>query len=462
MSNESHALTTRPPSAPQAEADYDAISAAVMETARGRWFLAEYARRNRSADTAQVLAAVERLEQTLRADSQSETVTRLRTHLLDMAKAIAHTKKEVAAIRSDDESHGNLADATGELDAIVKATEKATSVILAAAEKVQEIAWTMREQGIDTDICDQIDGRATDIYSACSFQDLTGQRIGKVVGAMRDLERRIHAMIEIWGIAADVDVHAEGDRTAAPPPAAPAQAAAALNQSDVDDVMSVAGGGAPATSANHGAAARAPASAADAAAVADTRQSEPNAGPPAIEPAAGPGDTGAVGAIDTDEAAHPGASLAGESDAPLDAHAGAEMAANLAAEPDASIDAAVAAPVDIAVPADGDPGAAAPSVAPSTLVAATAPDATPETAPAVAEVTAQAAPPLSDPAAMPSAAPTAAKGPRAVAAQAIASAAANLVARVQRDGTPGAGGTRAQPLAALEALSDEEKTAVFT
>ena len=42
-------------------ADYDAISAAVMETDRGRWFLAEYARRNRRADTCEVLAAIERL-----------------------------------------------------------------------------------------------------------------------------------------------------------------------------------------------------------------------------------------------------------------------------------------------------------------------------------------------------------------------------------------------------------------
>ena len=52
------------------QADYDAISTAFMETARGRWFLAEYARRNRNADTSMVLEAVARIEQTLAAQKQ--------------------------------------------------------------------------------------------------------------------------------------------------------------------------------------------------------------------------------------------------------------------------------------------------------------------------------------------------------------------------------------------------------
>src|SRR5688572_26036571 len=46
------------------EGDFAAIETAVMETARGRWFLAEFARRNRSADTELVLEAIARLEST--------------------------------------------------------------------------------------------------------------------------------------------------------------------------------------------------------------------------------------------------------------------------------------------------------------------------------------------------------------------------------------------------------------
>src|SRR5450756_2728719 len=52
------------------EADYEAINQAFMETSRGRWFLGEYAKRNRNADTRMVLDAVERIEHTIAAQKQ--------------------------------------------------------------------------------------------------------------------------------------------------------------------------------------------------------------------------------------------------------------------------------------------------------------------------------------------------------------------------------------------------------
>src|SRR6202163_133139 len=52
------------------EGDYHAISEAFMETSRGRWFLGEYAKRNRNADTHMVLDAVARIEHSLAAQKQ--------------------------------------------------------------------------------------------------------------------------------------------------------------------------------------------------------------------------------------------------------------------------------------------------------------------------------------------------------------------------------------------------------
>src|SRR6202040_1647882 len=100
---------------------------------------------------------------------------------------------------------------------IVRTTEQATSAILAAAERVQEMAWTLRERGTDSDACDALDQRATDIYSACSFQDLTGQRTRKVVEVMRFLEERIKAMIDIWGGETASGSPPSVGSTAAPP-----------------------------------------------------------------------------------------------------------------------------------------------------------------------------------------------------------------------------------------------------
>src|ERR1700689_3895674 len=68
MADEAFALSPISARAAQpSEEDYDAISEAFMETARGRWFLGEYAKRNRNADTRMVLDAVARIEQTIAA-----------------------------------------------------------------------------------------------------------------------------------------------------------------------------------------------------------------------------------------------------------------------------------------------------------------------------------------------------------------------------------------------------------
>jgi chemotaxis regulatin CheY-phosphate phosphatase CheZ len=240
---ESTAVTRAP--AALSELDYDTILAAVEETARGRWFLAEYARRNRHLDTLGVTEMLARIEAKL-ANGPAPVVQPVKVDVLgialDMAEAIARTKTEIAAIRIDDDQGGRIGEATGELDAIVTTTETATSDILAAAEQIQEIAWTLREQGFDDAVCDLIDAKATDIYQACSFQDLTGQRTRKVIQVLRYLEERVAAMVDIWDVQeADApkssQTKRQGDRALLNGPALPGQR---LDQGDVDTVMALA------------------------------------------------------------------------------------------------------------------------------------------------------------------------------------------------------------------------------
>ncbi|MFL5107147.1 MAG: hypothetical protein ACJ8DX_13735 [Xanthobacteraceae bacterium] len=262
--------------APLSEADYSAIEAAVMETVRGRWFLAEYARRNRHADTLMLIAALDRIEAAVRGEGSLDSVDRIRFDLVDMAKAIARTKAEIAAIKPDAEHHGKFGEATEELDSIVQATESATSDILAAAEQVQEIAWTLREQGLEPEVCDVLDGKATDVYTACSFQDLTGQRTRKVIQVMRYLESRINAMIKIWGLdgamaaeAAESERARHGEAALLNGPALPGHG---LDQGDIDMVMGPAEHAPPAM---HGPVVQTPAERVAAAAPFVERPSEP-------------------------------------------------------------------------------------------------------------------------------------------------------------------------------------------
>ncbi len=224
-------------SSPLSEADFEAIAAAVNETERGRWFLAEYARRNRHADTKQVLEAIEKLERSLAARSKAAHEDSIRLTIADMSEAIARTKAEIAAIKPSEDSMGKIGDATVELDAIVSTTEQATSEILTAAEQVQEIAWTLREQGTEPGVCDKLDELMTQTYTACSFQDLTGQRIRKIVNVLNFLEARIEAMNLIWGKHETVAVAAEAPAMEATLLNGPALPGRGLQQFVVDEIL---------------------------------------------------------------------------------------------------------------------------------------------------------------------------------------------------------------------------------
>jgi chemotaxis regulatin CheY-phosphate phosphatase CheZ len=192
--SESNALT------PLSDADYGSIECAVMETERGRWFLSEYARRNRNTDTEAVLEAISKLENVVSGEGSKQGLDRIFYELMEMAKTISKTKSEISAIipSENDLNQSALEEATSALDGIVQSTETATQAILGSSERIQETAWTLREQGANTELCDALDRHATDIYTACSFQDITSQRIVKVVHVIRYLEGRIHAMIDVW------------------------------------------------------------------------------------------------------------------------------------------------------------------------------------------------------------------------------------------------------------------------
>src|SRR5712691_6577595 len=119
------------------EEDYAAISEAFMETARGRWFLGEYAKRNRNADTSMVLDAVARIEETLAAHRQPSTPDDR------LAEALA-------AIRSAVDQTAEAATATFDRTAL----EASLAPILKGTRIIKEISWRWREIGADGRICD--------------------------------------------------------------------------------------------------------------------------------------------------------------------------------------------------------------------------------------------------------------------------------------------------------------------
>src|SRR5476649_1223038 len=89
MADEAFALSPISARATQPrEEDYDAIREAFMETSRGRWFLGEYARRNRNTDTRMVLDAVARIEENLAAQRQPAPESGLALALAAISHAV--------------------------------------------------------------------------------------------------------------------------------------------------------------------------------------------------------------------------------------------------------------------------------------------------------------------------------------------------------------------------------------
>jgi len=222
------------------EAEYQTLEQTLMESDRGRRFLKEFLNRNKTPETTEILGAIHRLEKVVTRQRKVPDLDKIRLDIADMHEAIERTKAEIANIKQEGDESNRFVDASHELDAIVTQTEGATQSILEAAEQIQEKAWVLRENGADDATCDDIDAKATEIFMACSFQDLTGQRTNKVVQVLRYLESRINLMINIWGIE-----ELEAEDTAGPVDSRPdahllngPQLAGGVSQNNVDELFS--------------------------------------------------------------------------------------------------------------------------------------------------------------------------------------------------------------------------------
>lgn len=175
MADEAFALSPISARATQpSEEDYDAIREAFMETSRGRWFLGEYAKRNRNADTRMVLDAVARIEQTLAAQKQPASDNGLAGAMAAIRGAVEEARAAASA-------------ALGEI-----ALEENLAPVRKGARVIREIAWRLREIGADGRICDLIDSQVSAIEGA--WGKIAETDPGAALGAAFDLiEGRIAA-----------------------------------------------------------------------------------------------------------------------------------------------------------------------------------------------------------------------------------------------------------------------------
>jgi chemotaxis protein CheZ len=153
-----------------------------------------------------------------------------------LGRTIAAAKQEIAALRVDDIKERDIPFATDELDAIVQHTAAATHAILESCEMLDEVA-----AAVSGDAANKLQDAVTKIYEACSFQDITGQRITKVVTTLKIIEDKVALIVNTFG------VRGETIEMPAPPPVAsdadllngPQLPSNAMDQSEIDKLLAI-------------------------------------------------------------------------------------------------------------------------------------------------------------------------------------------------------------------------------
>jgi chemotaxis protein CheZ len=154
-------------------------------------------------NNAEVLSAISALGHKLdRFLSTDHTqIEKIQIEISDIAGRIQATKVEMAALRHPLSSEDKFQEASEQLGAVVRATEDATNNIMAATEEIEDIVNEVRAQlpeGYQNSRLKDLNELTLRIFESCNFQDLTGQRITKVVQALSFIEQRIEGMMSVW------------------------------------------------------------------------------------------------------------------------------------------------------------------------------------------------------------------------------------------------------------------------
>lgn len=151
-----------------------------------------------------------------------------------LAQTISETRREIAALQPKDISTSHIPLATDELDAVICATEEATNKIMDVCDEIAGIAGECAPA-----LKEKLTACTTKIFEACNFQDITGQRITKVVAALQHIDLKVGGLLrtlggEAHGGGAQKTV-ADTDKALLNGPQLPKDAA---SQDEIDKLMS--------------------------------------------------------------------------------------------------------------------------------------------------------------------------------------------------------------------------------
>ncbi len=172
----------------------------------------------------------------------------------ELAKYINNAKKELQKFAPDELKDNQLPEASDQLEAVVELTESSTQKIMDACEQIQAVESGLRERllmadpPLDEDLMaavddsiSEMDAHIVSIFEACNFQDITGQRIQKIVAVMKEVERQVLRMVIVFGLDKKKDNLKEEDKKEMTSDAdllnGPQLPGNSLEQEDIDELL---------------------------------------------------------------------------------------------------------------------------------------------------------------------------------------------------------------------------------
>lgn len=159
-------------------------------------------------------------------------------HLAELAQIIDSLKKDISSVKPGHVKNSHIPDATDELGAVVLATAEATNKIMTVCEEIEGIA-----DSVEGTAAEDIRTRVTQIYEACGFQDITGQRIKNVIATLQIIEEKIDSIMQTLGETVGLrisdeklekTVSVEDEKSLLNGPQMPAKA---VTQEDIDKLL---------------------------------------------------------------------------------------------------------------------------------------------------------------------------------------------------------------------------------
>ncbi len=172
---------------------------------------------------------------------------KLKTEIVNLVQYIRRFREEIAHMVQRENQQTRFESMSDQLDEIVGATERATNSILESVESIDGVVDDLRNAETQEErnaLCDLISNDTMNAMEACTFQDITGQRVTKIVRSMKFVEERVDMLTDLWGrdeiegmtvTTSEEEEEVTGDEALLNGPALPAETS--ISQDDIDKLF---------------------------------------------------------------------------------------------------------------------------------------------------------------------------------------------------------------------------------